>query len=140
MVRAKRPNLVFLMETKTMHMEVEGIRRKLGFDPAFNVDCKGRSGGLILLWNTTITVEIQNYSRRHINAVIPSGIDDNPWKFTGFYGHPKVSRRGEAWSLLRHLAHLSPEPWLCVGDFNEITTSAEKSSFSTRPVAQMKAC
>jgi hypothetical protein len=92
MVRAKRPNLVFLMETKTMHREVEGICRKLGFDWAFNVDCKGISGGLILLWNTTITVEIQNYSRRHINAVIQSGIDDNPWKFIGFYGHPEVSR------------------------------------------------
>jgi hypothetical protein len=34
------------------------------------VDSKGRSGGLILLWHSTINVDIQNYSRRHINVVI----------------------------------------------------------------------
>ncbi len=38
------------------------------------VDCIGRSGGLALLWKSDAHVHIQNYSRRHINAVINSGM------------------------------------------------------------------
>jgi hypothetical protein len=54
-----------------------------------------KSGGLILLWNTASQVEIQNYSCRHINAVIKPSHGGSPWKFSGF---------------------LDPVPWLCVGD------------------------
>jgi hypothetical protein len=36
----------------------------------FVVDSVRCSGGLILLWREAMGVEIQNYSRRQINAVI----------------------------------------------------------------------
>jgi hypothetical protein len=34
------------------------------------VDSVGRSGGLALFWKEEFCVTIQNYSRRHINAII----------------------------------------------------------------------
>jgi hypothetical protein len=126
--RAKKPILIFLMETKMIQRKVEFVRIKLGFDRVFVVHYKGKSGCLILLWNATTQVEIQNFNRRHINAVIKSKNDEPPWKFTGFYYHPVTAKRAEAWSLLRHLAKLCPEPWLCVDNFNEITSSSKKSS------------
>ena len=49
-----------------------------------------------------------------------------PWKFTGFYEHPDVNKRPEAWNLLQYLARLTPEPWICIGDFNEVITQSEK--------------
>jgi hypothetical protein len=58
-VRDKRPVLVFLMETKIMQNKSNFLRAKLGFDNAFTVDCKGRSGGLILLWNSDIEVKFR---------------------------------------------------------------------------------
>jgi hypothetical protein len=48
------------------------------------------------------------------------------WKVTGIYGHPEVARRKETWSFLHHLSYMLPTPWLCVGDFNEVSTLAEK--------------
>jgi hypothetical protein len=114
-VRDKRPNLVFLMETKLLQRKTICLKAKLGFDQIFVVDCKGRSGGLILLWRSTLQVEIQNYSRRHVNAVITPSTG-SAWKLTRFYGHPEAAKRAEAWSLLRYLSKLNPEPWLCVGD------------------------
>jgi hypothetical protein len=93
----------------------------------------------MLLWDSNYSVEIQNYSRRHVNAIVHSHSDDPFWKLTGFYGHPKAAKRGESWSLLRHLSTLSPSPWICVGDFNEITTATEKSSHTVRLLSQMKA-
>jgi hypothetical protein len=59
-----------------MHNKTCALKTKLGFDSIFTVDCKGRSGGLNLLWKSDIGVEIQNYNRRHINAVIQSSNAD----------------------------------------------------------------
>lgn len=62
--------MVFLMETKIRHKKMEMIKCKIGFSNVFAVDCVGRSGGLGLLWNKKAGLEIQNISRRHINATI----------------------------------------------------------------------
>jgi hypothetical protein len=97
------------------------------------VDRKGHSGGLFLLWQSEWQVSIQNYSIRHINAVINMGSSGIPWKFMGFYGHPVAAKRHKAWSLLRCLASMSPITWLCLGDFNKITLGAETSSIAVRP-------
>lgn len=91
------------------------LRVQLGFDYMFGVDCVGGSGKLALLWMKETGVEIQNFSRRHINATICSFMTDPPWKFTGFYGHLEASKRSEAWSLLRHIAQLDLDPWVCLG-------------------------
>jgi hypothetical protein len=70
LVRVKRPNLVFLMETKMLQKRAATVLIKIGFDHCFVVDCHGKGGGLMMLWKDDILVEIQNYSRRHINAVV----------------------------------------------------------------------
>lgn len=50
-----------------------------------------------------------------------------------------VAKRHEAWALLRYLSRMGPDPWLCVGDFNEILLASEKSSSTPRPPSQMLA-
>jgi hypothetical protein len=136
MTKEKKPRILFLMETKCSKARVEVVRIKLGFAGAFVVDSVGRSGGLALLWKDAEEVEIQNYSRRHINAVIrEEGLP--PWKLTGFYGHPEWAKRHEAWALLAHLKHYNPEPWLAIGDFNEILEQSEKEGGALRSDAQM---
>jgi exonuclease III len=50
LVKEKKPDLVFLMETKMQNKKCDFIRIKLGFDYMFGVDSVGRSGGLLLLW------------------------------------------------------------------------------------------
>lgn len=89
----EKPNFVFLTETKLLRQKVEAIRSKLGFDSVFVVDCKGRSGGLALTWNSEVQVVIQNYSFRHINAQVQRKVYDVQWKLTCFYGHPDVAKR-----------------------------------------------
>ena len=118
MMKVKKPNVVFLMETKLGKTKMELIRIKTGFLNLFVVDCVGRSGELALLWDDETELSIQNYSRRHINVVISPNDRVTPWKFTGFYGH---SKRHEAWGLLWHLASFDLVAWLCAKDFNEIT-------------------
>jgi hypothetical protein len=59
MVKKKKPNMVFLMETKMMSAKASFLRIKFGYDQMFVVDCVGRSGGLMLLWKDDAQVEIQ---------------------------------------------------------------------------------
>jgi hypothetical protein len=49
---------------------MEFIIIKLGFGNMFAVDCVGKSGGLGLLWGDDAKVEVQNFSHRHINAIV----------------------------------------------------------------------
>jgi exonuclease III len=138
MVKEKGPDLVFLMETKMQNKKCEFIRIKLGFDYMFGVDSVGRSGGLLLLWKNNFNVVIQNYSRMHINAEIKNAANNMIWKFTGFYGHPNSAKRKESWNLLRRLSTLQPNPWVCIGDFNEIVDYSEKKGIVIRPRWQME--
>jgi hypothetical protein len=121
LVKEKRTRFLFLMETKICKQRMQVIRNKLGFEGLLAVDPVGLSGGIALLWKEDCEVSIQNYSRRHINAAITLGGSGPPWKLTGFYGHPDRAFRDDSWHLLVHLKSLDPSPWLCVGDFNEIT-------------------
>lgn len=48
------------------------------------------------------------------------------------------SRRVEAWDSLRSLNHHPNIPWLCAGDFNELTRQDEKLGGAIRNHRQMK--
>jgi exonuclease III len=51
MIKVKKPDVVFIIETKLHHKKMEKIKVRLGFQNCFVVDSVGRSGGLALLWN-----------------------------------------------------------------------------------------
>jgi hypothetical protein len=138
MVREKKPKAVFLMETKTRHKRIEFLKMKLGMENMFVVDSVGRSGGLALLWKEDFNLSIQNFSRRHINAVVNTGAGELEWKLTCIYGNPETANRKETWALLRHLSKLSPIPWLCFGDFNEIVSLEEQRGAVSKTRRQME--
>lgn len=49
-------------------------------------------------------VEVQTYSPRHIDAIFTKDQCSLKWRFTGFYGHPETSMRGDSWMLLEKLS------------------------------------
>lgn len=99
--------------------------------------CERRSGGLLLLWDKNINLEILSFSAGHIDYVIKDPISH--WRFTSFYGNPNTSLRYHSWNLLKRLNCSSTLPWLVGGDFNEILSHSEKSGGAPRPANQMAA-
>ena len=49
-----------------------------------------------------------------------------------------MANREDSWTLLRHLATQTSLPWVCLGDFNEITRMDEKLGGVTRVEFQMQ--
>ena len=139
MVNDKRSNLVFLMETKLRKKKMENVWTKIGFNNMFVVECVGKSGGLVLFWEDECSVEIQNFSHRHINAIVHNQQMNIDWKFTGFYGQPDATKRFEGWNLLKCLARIAPDPWLCIGDFNVVLVMSEKLGGNLRQKSLMQA-
>ena len=96
------PNFVFLSETKLKKNSIDKKKANVGFINGLVVPSHGRSGGLALLWRKDISVDVQSYLDRHIDAIVIEG-SGFKWRITRFYGNPEVHRRKESWELLRVL-------------------------------------
>ena len=137
MVRAQDPLVVFLAETWLVEVRLGDIRDRLGMRNYFGVSKVNLGGGLALFWKKGLEVDVESSSLNHIDVLINKSKEDG-WRFIGYYGEPLTQRRLESWNLLRNLYGRFSVLWLCVGDFNEITKSHEKSGGRLRLFMQMK--
>ena len=64
------PILVFIIETKFVVSEMEGIKSKLDRQQGLVVPSIRQGGGLALLWRRSTKVDVQAFSPRHINAIV----------------------------------------------------------------------
>ena len=64
------PTLVFLMETKFVVSEMARIKHKLDRQQGLVVPSDRHGGGLALLWKSSMKVDVQTYSPRHIDAIV----------------------------------------------------------------------
>jgi len=102
------------------------IKHKLSdYDGVF-VDCRGRAGGLALLWEKTTQVTLLSYSMHHIDVHMTELGSLSPWRFTGIYGWPETSHKAKTCDLIRDLSRQCELPWLLGGDFNEVLFHFEK--------------
>ena len=132
------PVLVFLSETKASLNRIKGIQRKLNFTQGITVPSDGRSGGLVMLWKEGTDVSFKSCSNGHIDVVVCEGAGAQPWRATGFYGHPDAGMRHSSWKLLELLKRQCDMPWVVFGDFNEIVNSDEKLGWLERDASQME--
>ncbi|KAL0355405.1 UNVERIFIED_CONTAM: hypothetical protein Sradi_3987400 [Sesamum radiatum] len=86
------PKLVFLSETKCSQKRFERVRECLNMFGVCVLSV-GRAGGLVLLWNKEIVVQLRSFSANHIAVDILGDESVANWRFTGFYGEPEASRR-----------------------------------------------
>ncbi|KAG6652330.1 hypothetical protein CIPAW_06G177100 [Carya illinoinensis] len=89
------------------------------------------------MWKNQAKVAIYNSSRWHISAHISNNPDAPSWFFTRFYGHPETTK-SSSWEFLKSRKLVDLTPWLCCGDFNEITSQDVKMGGPPRPYKQME--
>ncbi|KAA3476120.1 reverse transcriptase [Gossypium australe] len=139
MLKIYHPQIVFFMETKLNANRMERVRRRYGFFNGIDVSAKGSRGGLSLGWNGGHLVRVKSFSENHIDVEIQEDEEKPRWRFTGFYGAPKVRNKAETWALLRRLGENNSLPWLVGGDFNVILCAHEKKGGLPMEEARMEA-
>lgn len=113
------------METK-LHCDVMSrLKHELGYTHGVSSSSDGNSGDLALLWKPETEVQTCKYSRWYIDAFVDCENNGDLWRLIRFYGHLDTSKREKTWTLLESLSGISKLPWLCIGDFNEITSASE---------------
>ena len=130
--------LVFLSETKASLNRIKGLQRKLNLTQGITVPSDGRSGGLAMLWKEGADVSFKSCSNGHIDVVVCEGAGAQPWRATGFYGHPNTGMRHISWKLLESLKRQCDMPWVVFGDFNEIVKFDEKLGWLERDARQIE--
>ncbi|KAL7216100.1 hypothetical protein ACSBR1_028109 [Camellia fascicularis] len=104
LVNEYHPQLVILTETRVGGTRGKTLSENLGFSNVHISDPIGFSGGIWLLWNDLqIDCEVLLTTEQEIHAWI------------------KI-----LWDNLMLLSTTHSSPWLMLGDFNEILTSADK--------------
>lgn len=131
MIKTQKPTIVFLMETKVLKYKLDSLKVKLGFQNLFFVDGVGQSGGLVVFWKEDLSLSIQSFSHKHINAWVISE-ENTKWMLTSSYGHPMTNLRMLGYNILKALRDLNPRMWLCNGDFNELLYNHDKCGGAER--------
>ncbi|GAU42633.1 hypothetical protein TSUD_238250 [Trifolium subterraneum] len=80
------------------------------------------------------------HSNRCIEVEMETGVkekDMDPWLLTVVYASPRENERSETWHQIRQLATTITDPWLMMGDFNEIASPDEKKRGSASRYQKM---
>lgn len=134
--KKQRPSILFLMETRARRASVDNLRIKLGYQHSHVVEPIGLSGGLCLIWNRDVEIEVMEESQNFIHTIVTSKHDIIGWQCTFVYGDPNPRRRKDLWDNITTLHLRRSNPWCCVGDFNEILHQHEKDGL--RPQANRR--
>jgi hypothetical protein len=129
---------VFISETRQKESTVKGLLHHLGLNNVLTHSSLGKGGGLTLLWDDNVTVELKKIDSHFIDVYIvflPLAIK---WRCTFVYGEARVQDRHLMWDLLRRIKPLGYGPWLMFGDFNETMWQYEYFSTSRRGEKQIR--
>ena len=81
LIRKFKPYILFLIETKRKNSKVKRLKLEWSYENCLVVDSIGRGGGLALIWNTEVQLEIVSFSLFHIDAKENGDREADAWRF-----------------------------------------------------------
>ena len=76
LVWAKDPSIVFIAKTWADEARLKQIKKDIQFDYLFFVPRVNIKGGLAMLWNNSINLSIESFSKNHIDSIIDKGSNE----------------------------------------------------------------
>lgn len=127
-VAQDKPDLIFLMETRNQESVIQQVQRRLKYNNSFVVNPQGLAGGMVLFWTDQISLTITHSTPHLIDTFCSENGGINSMCLTALHAPATFHQRQLLWADLRHLRHSNTQPWICLGDFNEVLYSWEKIS------------
>ena len=115
-------NLIFLMEIKNPDAFVLTKLQSLGFwESKLVYPHSPRGGGLALLWNQYIELEILSANSNFIDTSVKA--EGKQFFVTFVYEEPNKTKKKAIWDQLTIIGQFRAEVWLLTADFNDIINS-----------------
>lgn len=84
------------------------------------------AGGLAIMWDEEVKVEVEGSTGELINVKCTDLHRGDLMRISFLHASTKFQERLRHWRDVKNSNYLSPLPWLCIGDFNEILYHWEK--------------
>ncbi|XP_024195607.1 uncharacterized protein LOC112198715 [Rosa chinensis] len=127
LVKLHSVDILAICEPKVQFSRASITLKNLGFTDSRIVEAEGFSGGLWLLWNknkTQVDFIDDNFQSISVKITLPG---KPAWMLTVVYASPTHTTRSSLWPYFDNLAAITNLPWMLIGDFNELVSSADKS-------------
>ncbi|XVF46863.1 hypothetical protein PTKIN_Ptkin03bG0062400 [Pterospermum kingtungense] len=129
MTQKYNPNICFVMETRYDYKKGEILARNWGYSNSTGMSSRGFSGGLLLIWDDNVSMNISSMNENLIFAYVKDF--KNAFWLTCIYGNPKTHKRHLVWHQLKTFSNSLKEQdeWIVMGDFNQVLEDKDKLSF-----------
>ena len=97
-IKGAKPNILFLCETKVSEDRMDKVLNSIGFSKKLVVDAKNTTGGLCLMWKSSVSVSLVDFNKDLIAVKVSDAIYN--WIFVGFYRPSYASKKKKAWENL----------------------------------------
>jgi ribonuclease HI len=114
------------METHVSFQKTKLFWMKSGYVNIHSVDARGHSGGIWLFKQQGINIAADIFEVYKDTITIRLSLGNAIWFMTGIYASPVYTSRLELWNHLTELRKDIVEPWLLIGDFNDIIRPSEQ--------------
>ncbi|KAL4341260.1 hypothetical protein GQ457_08G016750 [Hibiscus cannabinus] len=131
LVKKQVPNIAVVMEPRISGKAADSFIRKAGFDSSYRVEARGFSGGIWVLWNDSVKLDILAVSNQYIHGFCSLVGENSSFFFTCVYASPEPLKRRILWNQLKALELASGAPWVIGGDLNVIVSSFERQGGSS---------
>lgn len=125
LVNRLKPTLVILMETHCSFSQASSFWKSLGYEDCGIAEATGHAGGLWVLHacGSGFNVQLVKVQRQAVTIAVSKGMAQ--WTCTAVYARPTPVVRESLWQHLCLMRKKVSNPWLLLGDFNEILLPSE---------------
>ncbi|GMJ01488.1 hypothetical protein HRI_003818000 [Hibiscus trionum] len=126
MVKVQQPNIVAVVEPHISGIKVDNFIRFSGFDSSYRVEATCFSGGIWVLWKSTVRFDALAVSSQFVHRWVSDLLERKSFAITFVYASPNGSKRTSLWDQLRDLTPGYGMAWTIGGDFNAIASTSER--------------
>jgi hypothetical protein len=127
LLHSTKAQVCFLSETRNSSITTTTIRNRFNYNEAFVVPAQCQPGGLWLLWNDEIDINVVNHSHNFIFALCTNKTCMQQYGLICIYGDPHHRTTREIWErVLNFVLQNRNLPMFCMGDLNELLHVNEK--------------
>lgn len=118
-VRDNKPDFIFFIETLCDDVKLLSINNNLDYDVCFSIPQSDTCMGLAFLAKKNAMAKLHRIHEHYIDVDIEIE-GEMSYRLIGFYELVEQLQRVRLWELLRGLRSQLQDPWLVVGDFNDV--------------------